>query len=83
MHNPLHRRLGRQLLHNAGRHLGIFALLVATISVVSGCLITISSVQAILENMDEKNSVEDALRDLRADRRPCACGRRGRWRHGL
>lgn len=60
MRNPLHSRFGRQLLHNAGRYLGIFALLVATISVVSGCLITISSVQAILENMDEKNSVEDA-----------------------
>jgi hypothetical protein len=60
MRNPLNRRFGRQLVHNACRCLGIFALLAATISVVSGCLATISSVQKILDGMYEKNSIEDA-----------------------
>lgn len=60
MRNPLNRRFGRQLVHNPGRYLGIFVLLAATISVVSGCLVTISSIQAILDGMYEKNSVEDA-----------------------
>ncbi len=50
--NPLNRRLGRQLVHDAGKYLGIFALLLVTIAVISGFLATLSSIQGILSGMD-------------------------------
>jgi putative ABC transport system permease protein len=60
MRNPLNRRLGRQLVHDAGKYLGIFALLLVTIAVISGFLATLSSIRGILSDMDEANAVEDA-----------------------
>ena len=58
--NPLHKRFKRQLVHNASRYLGILALLVVVVGVVSGLFTTLSSVQAIMDGMDEDNAVEDA-----------------------
>ena len=60
MRNPLHRRFGRQLVQEAGRYLGIFALLVVTIGVVSGFLATSSSMQKTYAGLDETNALEDA-----------------------
>lgn len=56
MRNPLNRRLGRQLVHDAGKYLGIFALLLVTIAVISGFLATPSSIRGILSGMDLADS---------------------------
>ncbi len=60
MHNPLHKRYARQLVHDAGRYIGIFVLLVVTISVTSGFLATISSIQGVLAEQQASSAIEDA-----------------------
>jgi len=60
MRNPLHKRYPRQLVHDAGRYIGIFVLLVVTISVTSGFLATISSIQHVIAEQQASSSLEDA-----------------------
>ena len=60
MRNPLHKRFGRQLVHESGKYLGIFVLLVVSISLVAGFLATVASIRGILTDMDEANAIEDA-----------------------
>jgi energy-coupling factor transporter ATP-binding protein EcfA2 len=60
MRNPLHRRFERQLVHEAGKHLGIFVLLIVTIGVVSEFLATSASMQKTYADLDGTDALEDA-----------------------
>lgn len=83
MRNPLHRRFLRQLLHNPGRYLGVFALPLVTVSVASGFLAMLSSVRVILGEVDVANVVENARRNLGAHQRRVPQGGRGGRRERL
>ena len=60
MENPLHKRFKRQLVHEAGKYLGIFALLLVTASFVSCFLMCTSSIQSLLDEQSATSSIEDA-----------------------
>lgn len=59
MRNPLHKRFKRQLVHEAGKYLGIFTLLLVTAGLVSCFLMCTSSIQALLDEQFETSSIED------------------------
>lgn len=59
MPSPLIRRIPRQLVHNAGRYLGIFALIAVSIAFVSGFLVAASSIEQIVADMPEDYCMQD------------------------
>lgn len=59
MRNPLHRRFPRELRANAGKYAGIFVMLVMAIGLTSGFLNAASSIQKIIDGMDETYAIED------------------------
>ncbi|NGM17457.1 FtsX-like permease family protein [Eggerthellaceae bacterium zg-893] len=59
MSSPLIRRIPRQLVHNAGRYLGIFALIAVSIAFVSGFLVAASSIERIVADMPEDYRMQD------------------------
>lgn len=60
MFSPLMRRLPRQLARECGKYLGIFLLLVISITLVSGYLVAASSIEAMIDEMPERYRIEDA-----------------------
>lgn len=60
MRNPLHKRFKRQVVHDAGKYLGIFALLLVTASLVSCFLMCNSSILSLLDDQFATSSIEDA-----------------------
>ena len=56
---PLAKRLPRELKTNLGKYIGIFALMVVTITMVSGFLVSASSILAMVDEIPEKYNVED------------------------
>lgn len=59
MVSPLARRLPRQLAHNAGRYIGIFALIAVSIAFVSGFLVAASSIERIFAEMPQRYVMQD------------------------
>lgn len=59
MPSPLIRRIPRQFAHNAGRYLGIFALIAVSIAFVSGFLVAASSIERIVADMPEDYLMQD------------------------
>jgi len=59
MRNPLSKRLPRELRHNLGKYLGIFLMMVLATGFTSGYLLAASSIETILDGMDETYAVED------------------------
>lgn len=57
--SPLTRRILRELKSNIGKYLGIFLLLLTTISLVSGYLAASKSIEQILTGMRDTYMVED------------------------
>lgn len=59
MASPLANRLPRQLAQNAGRYIGIFALIAVSIAFVSGFLVAASSIERIFAEMPERYCMQD------------------------
>lgn len=59
MASPLAHRLPRQLSQNAGRYIGIFALIAVSIAFVSGFLVAASSIERIFAEMPERYCMQD------------------------
>ena len=59
MRNPLSKRYLRQLRNNAGKYLGMFAMMLLAVSFTGGFLLASNSMEAILVGMDEKYKIED------------------------
>ena len=59
MRCPLYKRYPRELRHNLGRYVGIFALLAATISMAAGFLVGASSIERIFAQIPETYCVEN------------------------
>ena len=57
--SPLNKRLPREFKSNLGKWLGIALLLILTISMVAGFLMAASSIEKILNSMDEDYNIED------------------------
>ena len=60
MASPLRKRFPRELKNNLGKYLGIFLLMSVTIALTSGFLLAAYSIGVIIDDMPEKNSIEDA-----------------------
>ena len=56
---PLSKRLPRELVHNIGKYLGIFLLMVFSIALVSGFLVAASSIERTLGTMRDDYTIED------------------------
>nr|MCR5846153.1 hypothetical protein [bacterium] len=69
MRNPLSKRFPRELKHNLGKYLGIFLMMVFATSFTSSFLLAASSIETILDDMDETYNVEDGrfVCDFEAD----------------
>ena len=59
MASPLLRRLPRQLKDSFGRYLGVFLLMVVSISFTSGFLMAASSIEKVLDGVRDTYNVED------------------------
>ena len=59
MRNPLSKRYIRQLRSNAGKYLGMFALMLLAVAFTGGYLLVANSMEAILNGMDETYKMED------------------------
>ena len=57
--SPLNKRLPRELLHNLGKYLGLFLMLVFAVSISAGFLSTSSSLQILLDESPERYNIED------------------------
>lgn len=59
MRNPLSKRYIRQLRSNAGKYLGMFAMMLLAVAFTGGYLLVANSMEAILNGMDETYKMED------------------------
>lgn len=59
MSNPLSKRFSRQLRSNAGKYLGLFAMMLIAVAFTGGFLLAANSMETILNGMDEKYIIED------------------------
>lgn len=59
MASPLIRRFPRELKNNAGKYIGLFAMMTLAIAFTSGFLLAASSIESILNAMRDDYNVED------------------------